>query len=88
MNRGAMFSSKTDLWETPQDFFDKLNEEFHSRLMSALCRKTPSANTFTAQSRTVLFKSGAEPVGAIRLMEGRSASGCEKHPNPKPQPLC
>ena len=29
MNREAMFSSKTDLWETPQDFFDKLNEEFN-----------------------------------------------------------
>lgn len=24
----VMFSSKTDLWSTPQDFFDKLNEEF------------------------------------------------------------
>lgn len=24
-----MFSSKTDLWETPQSLFDKLNEEFH-----------------------------------------------------------
>ena len=23
-----MFSSKTDVWETPQDFFDKLNDEF------------------------------------------------------------
>lgn len=29
MNKEVMFSSKTDLWETPQDFFDKLNEEFH-----------------------------------------------------------
>lgn len=29
MNRDAMFSSKSDIWETPQDFFDKLNEEFH-----------------------------------------------------------
>lgn len=27
MNAG-MFSSTTDLWETPQDFFDKLNDEF------------------------------------------------------------
>lgn len=26
MNTGVMFSSKTDLWETPQDFFDKLAE--------------------------------------------------------------
>ncbi len=29
MNTDVMFSSKTDLWETPQDFFDRLNEEFH-----------------------------------------------------------
>ena len=25
MNTDLMFSSKTDLWETPQDFFDRLN---------------------------------------------------------------
>ncbi len=24
-----MFSSKSDMWETPQEFFDKINEEFH-----------------------------------------------------------
>ena len=29
MNRDAMFSSKTDVWETPQTFFDELNREFH-----------------------------------------------------------
>ncbi len=28
MNTQVMFSSETDLWATPQDFFDKLNEEF------------------------------------------------------------
>ena len=28
MNSKLMFSSKTDLWETPQSFFDKLNIEF------------------------------------------------------------
>lgn len=27
-----MFSSKTDLWSTPQDFFDKLNKEFNFNL--------------------------------------------------------
>jgi phage N-6-adenine-methyltransferase len=27
-----MFSSKTDLWETPKDFFDKMNDEFHFNL--------------------------------------------------------
>lgn len=29
MNTKVMFSSKTDLWATPQAFFDKLNDEFH-----------------------------------------------------------
>ena len=28
MNDKVMFSSKSDVWETPQDFFDKLNAEF------------------------------------------------------------
>ena len=29
MNKEVMFSSRTDLWETPQDLFDKLDAEFH-----------------------------------------------------------
>lgn len=28
INTEAMFSSKTDLWSTPQEFFDELNREF------------------------------------------------------------
>lgn len=32
MNTEVMFSSKTDMWATPQDFFDKLNDEFHFTL--------------------------------------------------------
>lgn len=29
MNADVMFSSKTCMWETPQDFFDKLNDKYH-----------------------------------------------------------
>lgn len=32
MNTEAMFSSKTDEWATPQDFFDELNREFQFTL--------------------------------------------------------
>ena len=32
MNTTVMFSSKSDLWSTPQDFFDELNEEFNFTL--------------------------------------------------------
>lgn len=31
-NIAACMSSKTDNWATPQDFFDKLNKEFHFTL--------------------------------------------------------
>lgn len=32
MNLDVMFSSKTDLWSTPQDFFNELNKEFNFNL--------------------------------------------------------
>ena len=32
MNCELMFSSASDMWETPKDFFDRLNEEFHFTL--------------------------------------------------------
>lgn len=32
MNTELMFSSQTDQWSTPQDFFDNLNSEFHFTL--------------------------------------------------------
>lgn len=32
MNTELMFSSKTDLWETPKDLFDELNNEFQFTL--------------------------------------------------------
>lgn len=32
MNTDVMFSSKTDLWATPQELFDKLNAEYHFTL--------------------------------------------------------
>ena len=25
----ALYSSKTDMWETPQDLFDELDKEYH-----------------------------------------------------------
>ena len=32
MNTDLFFSCKTDQWETPQDFFDQLDKEFHFTL--------------------------------------------------------
>lgn len=50
MNREVMFSSKTDLWETPQDFFDKLNEEFHFQTdVCALPENAKCENFYTPE---------------------------------------
>lgn len=44
MNASLMFSSKTDKWETPQDFFDELNREFGFSL--DVCALPGNAKTF------------------------------------------
>ena len=44
MKKDVLFSSKTDLWATPQDFFDKLNEEFDFNL-------DPCANSDNAKCK-------------------------------------
>lgn len=51
MNTNAMFSSKTDLWETPQDFFDKLDAEFHFDLdVCALPENAKCKNYYTPKT--------------------------------------
>lgn len=32
MNQQVLFSTQSDLWETPKPFFDRLNDEFHFEL--------------------------------------------------------
>lgn len=41
MNTDVMFSSKTDLWATPQKFFDTLNQEF--RFTTDVCAVSANA---------------------------------------------
>lgn len=47
---GVMFSSKSDMWETPQDFFDLLDAEFHFNLdVCALPENTKCAAYYTPE---------------------------------------
>ena len=49
LNQG-MLSSKTDLWATPQDFFDTLNTEFHFDIdVCALPENAKCGQYFTPQ---------------------------------------
>ena len=44
MNTEVMFSSKTGEWETPQEFFDKLNKEFNFKIDVACTYENKKCN--------------------------------------------
>lgn len=46
MNKEAMFSSKTDMWETPQYLFDKLNSNFHFDIDVCATKKNAKCKKF------------------------------------------
>lgn len=46
MNTGVMFSSATDLWATPQSFFDELNKEFQFTLDPCATAENAKCCTF------------------------------------------
>lgn len=46
MNTEAMFSSKTDLWATPKDFFDKLDDEFGFTLDACALPENAKCKTY------------------------------------------
>ena len=62
-NIKALFSSSNTEWYTPQDFFDKLNEEFHFTLdPCALPSNAKCERYFTPQDNGLLQDWGGETV--------------------------
>ena len=59
MNERVLFSSQTDLWETPQDFFNKLDEEFHFQTdVCALPENAKCQNFYTPEQNGLSEKWG------------------------------
>ena len=51
MNTELMFSSKTEMWATPQDFFDKMNEQYNFSLdVCAIQENAKCANFFSPET--------------------------------------
>ena len=57
MNNELMFSSKTDLWSTPQDFFNKLNEEFNFSLDPCATHENKKCQKYFTKETDGLSKS-------------------------------
>lgn len=81
MNTKLMFSSKTDDWATPQEFFDKLNEEFCFDLDPCADKHNHKCETYFTKEMNGLEQSwGGIAYFATLLMEEKSENGWKKPP--------
>lgn len=46
MNSAVFYSSKTDMWATPQDFFDALDAEFHFTLDACAVKENAKCEAY------------------------------------------
>lgn len=61
-NLKTMLSSKDMDWETPQDFFDKLNEEFHFTLDPCATSKTAKCNKYYTKENNGLIQDWGDNI--------------------------
>ena len=55
MNTDLMFSSEKMDWTTPQDFYEKLNQEFHFTLDPAASAENAKCNNYYTEADNVVF---------------------------------
>lgn len=56
VNKDVMFSSKTDSWETPRDFFQKLDNEFHFNLDPCADESNHKCDTYFTEAENGLIQ--------------------------------
>lgn len=76
-----MFSSKTDNWATPPEFFKELDKEFHFNLDPAADEFNHKCDRYFTIAENGLLQDwgGVIPCFAIHHMGGRSESGLKRH---------
>lgn len=55
-NLNVMYSSKTDQWATPQEFFDELNSEFHFDLDPCADAENHKCNEYFTKEQNGLLQ--------------------------------
>ena len=73
----VLFSSENEVWATPQDFFDKLNQEFHFNLdPCALPENAKCSKFFTPADNGLIQDWGGQKCSVTLLMVERLLTGC------------
>ena len=74
----ALFSSESVEWSTPQDVFDKLNEEFHFTLDAAATPENAKCERYYTKAEDGLKMPWGGAYGAILLTGEPSVCGSKK----------
>ena len=77
IKKDALYTSNTCEWETPQRFFDSLNEEFHFGIDVCATHENAKCDHFFTVKDDGLKQNwgGTEQFGATHHTEKRSAVG-------------
>ena len=76
----VMYSSNTDQWETPQDFYDDLNKEFSFNLDPCADEDNHKCELYFTKEQDGLSQNwGGIEFFAILRMAARLANGLKKH---------
>lgn len=65
MNSAVFYSSKTDMWATPQDFFDALDAEFHFTLDACAVKENAKCEAYYTPEQDGLD----QPCHAANILE-------------------
>ena len=69
LNTKVLFSSKEEKWATPQDFFDKLNDEFHFTLdVAASPNNAKCTNYFTEEQRKAILSDRMPSEEIVKIL--------------------
>lgn len=79
VNTEVMFSSKNDSWETPQEFFDKLNEEFGFEIDVCASSENAKCEIFFTKEQDALAQQWEGICWCNPHMEEKLENGWKKH---------
>ena len=74
MNTDVLFSSKNDVWATPQDFYDKLNKEFNFNLDPCALPENAKCNKFFTPEQNGLIQNWGGHIVFCNPPYGRKIS--------------
>ena len=86
MSKNVLFSSDKKNWETPQKFFDALNEEFHFTLDAAASHENHKCENYYTEEQDGLAQDwGGKQYGVIRRMGGYKQEHGQKNATKSPE---